>query len=346
MPSKLTFHVTVFDSKIFDLLQQMQPTIIKVFNFASDTNIDEIRQRCPKALLVYRQYTDLSYKDSADAFVAEMGDTLNKLKGRGIIWEGINEPILQSASDAQTLNKWYERFASLMHARNEKVAAFSFSTGNPNLDWVPLLASSAAQCDYIALHEYHHPTFGGGDLARYRQFRAKLPTASQKPILITECGLDDGSNNGWLKYLSADAYMQLLTNYDKELLKDAYLYGATIFQYGGAAPFQTFDVAGIGKRIADYVASQGGGWTPSPTPTPTPTLEETLITEAKKYRWMPINDGAALYKFAEANNLGYPQTDEFEFTFSGASYIAQVYNLGIVYVKKGDWGNVKWTKKA
>ena len=342
MPSKLTFHVTVFDSKTFELLEQMQPTIIKIFNFASDTNVDEIRRRCPKSLLVYRHYTDLTYKDSADAFVAEMNDTLNKLKGRGVIWEGINEPILQSATDAQTLNKWYERFADLLHAKNEKVAAFSFSTGNPNLDWVPVLASSAAKCDYIALHEYYHPALGGGDLVRYRQFRAKLPPLSQKPMLITEFGLDDGSNSGWLKYLSADIYMNLLMNYDKELLKDAYVYGATIFQYGGASPFQTFDVTSISKRIADYVTSQGGGWTPLPTP----TIAELIIAEAKKYRWMPINDGAALYKFALNHNLGYPQTDEFEFAFSGASYIGQVYNRGIVFVKKGDWGNIRWTAKG
>jgi len=43
--------------------------------------------------------------------------------------------------------------------------------------------------------------------------------------------------------------------------------------------------------------------------------------------------------------LGYPQTDEFEFVFKNDSYIAQVFNRGIVYVKTGDWGNVKWVKK-
>jgi len=59
--------------------------------------------------------------------------------------------------------------------------------------------------------------------------------------------------------------------------------------------------------------------------------------------WMPINDTAALCKFALKNDLGYPQTDEFEFGADG--YIGQVFNLGIVYVKKGDWGNVKWVKK-
>ncbi|MDE3088748.1 MAG: hypothetical protein KGJ80_05125 [Chloroflexota bacterium] len=75
------------------------------------------------------------------------------------------------------------------------------------------------------------------------------------------------------------------------------------------------------------------------------TLEQAAVASAQKYTWMPINTDGALYKFAVANHLGYPQTDEFELTFGGDVYVGQVYNLGIVYVKKGDWGNVMWVKK-
>ncbi len=69
------------------------------------------------------------------------------------------------------------------------------------------------------------------------------------------------------------------------------------------------------------------------------------LIAARKLTWMPINDQAALYEFAQENDLGYPQTDEFAFTLKNEAYIAQVFNLGIVYVKKDDWGNVKWVKK-
>ena len=82
-----------------------------------------------------------------------------------------------------------------------------------------------------------------------------------------------------------------------------------------------------------------------PQSLPPPTLEEKVISVAIKFTWMPINTEAALYKFAQARNLGYPQTDEFEFTYGNDGYIGQVFNLGIVYVKKGDWGNVKFVKK-
>ncbi len=337
MPSKLTFHINGFDSKVLDLLAQMQPTCVKLFDFPSDTNVDEIRRRCPKTLIVYRQYTNLGYNDPADQYVAELNDTLNKLSGRGIIWEGLNEPILNSPADVQALTTWFVRFATLMHARNEKVAAFSFSTGNPRLDWVPLLAPAARACDYLALHEYYAPTTGANDLARYRQFRAALPANARKPIVITECGVDDGSNNGWQKYVSADQYLKILSDYDTQLAQDADVIGATIYQYGGGAPWQTFDVSPIGKRIADYVASGG--------PSPAPTLEQTVLAAAKKLTWMPINTDGALYKFAQTQNLGYPQTDEYPFAVGADAYVGQVYNGGIVYVKIGDWANCMWVKK-
>ncbi|MBI5303369.1 MAG: hypothetical protein HY868_14635 [Chloroflexi bacterium] len=293
MPSKLTFHISNFDTRVFDLLQQMQPTVVKIFEFPSDTNVDEIRRRCPGALIVYRQYTNLSFKNPADLFVAELTDTLNKLRGRGIVWEGINEPVLNSEAEARAVSDWYVRFASLMHVRGEKVAAYSFSTGNPRLEWVPLLAPGAAACDYLALHEYAHPVYGIKDLGRYRLFRNRLPASARKPVLITECGLDDGANHGWQTYLEASAYLQLLADYDRQIVQDRCLVGATIFQYGAGSTWQTFDVAPIGVPIAQYVAGQGGGGNaPQPPAFPAHIYgvhdlggRDTLVT-AQKTGWL------------------------------------------------------------
>ncbi len=78
---------------------------------------------------------------------------------------------------------------------------------------------------------------------------------------------------------------------------------------------------------------------------PEPTPARAAIAAAIQYYWMPINTDAALFKFAQSQNLGYPQTDEFQFTWNGQVYIGQVFNLGICYVKMGDWGNVQWVKK-
>jgi N-acetyl-anhydromuramyl-L-alanine amidase AmpD len=73
--------------------------------------------------------------------------------------------------------------------------------------------------------------------------------------------------------------------------------------------------------------------------------DASAIQAAKKLTWMPINTNAALYQYAQQKNLGYPQTDEFDVTIGTDSYVVQVFNLGIVYVKKGDWGNVQSFKK-
>ncbi len=61
--------------------------------------------------------------------------------------------------------------------------------------------------------------------------------------------------------------------------------------------------------------------------------------------WLPINTDSALYRFAHAHNLGCPQTDEFQFAVGSDPYISQVFNLGIAYVKQGDWGNIQSVDK-
>jgi hypothetical protein len=114
-------------------------------------------------------------------------------------------------------------------------------------------------------------------------------------------------------------------------------------------PSKSDVVSGMGlpeHRHVNYVLTFNalGGSPPPPPPLPA-SLDQTAIANAQKYAWMPINTDGALYKFALSRRLGYPQTDEFEFTYGGDTYVGQVYNLGIVYVKKGDWGNSRWVKK-
>jgi N-acetyl-anhydromuramyl-L-alanine amidase AmpD len=71
----------------------------------------------------------------------------------------------------------------------------------------------------------------------------------------------------------------------------------------------------------------------------------SIQTASLKIGWLAIDSGAALYRFAQSNNLGCPQTNEFEFPLGGETYVGEVFNLGLAYVKKGDWGNVRWVQK-
>ncbi len=75
-------------------------------------------------------------------------------------------------------------------------------------------------------------------------------------------------------------------------------------------------------------------------------LEQAVIDRANAAKpWMPVNNTAALWKFAQARGLQDQQTDEVPFTYNGEQYIAQVFNKGVVYVKVGDWGNIKYIPK-
>jgi len=75
-------------------------------------------------------------------------------------------------------------------------------------------------------------------------------------------------------------------------------------------------------------------------------LEQAALDRAHAAQpWMPVNNTAALWRFARQRGLQDQQTDEIPFTYGGEQYIAQVFNKGIVYVKVGDWGNIKYIPK-
>lgn len=86
--------------------------------------------------------------------------------------------------------------------------------------------------------------------------------------------------------------------------------------------------------------------TATPPPPPPPTdVPTAILDKAKSVPWMPVNNGAALWNFAKANGLQDQQTDEMTVTINGEDYLLQVFNLGIVYAKVGDWGNIKVIRK-
>jgi len=143
----------------FDVLERMQPSVVRIYNQSSEMSIDEIRGRCPNTLIAYRHYSDHDDHESADLFFDEMRDMFDKLRGRCVLWEGINEPIVQSLDGARVLDAWIARFAQLLHGERELVAGFCWSTGNPAPDKlpqiVPYLADAAAAADVHTFHEYY-----------------------------------------------------------------------------------------------------------------------------------------------------------------------------------------------
>ena len=273
MPSKLSIHLSAYPSKAFDILEKMQPSVVKVFNQNSEMNIDEIRRRCG-ARIIYREYVDLDYHQSADDFYFKLKPSLDKLRGRGIIWEGLNEPVPSSTQDAKLLNAWYVRFAQIMHSEGEIVAGFSWSTGNPTAaNWdsvVPYVVEAAAAVDVHAFHEYYSPAIGGQDWGHYHAFEQAMPAAARKPVVITEAGYDESgqAQGGYIGKISNDEYLNILKQYDQVLLQDPYVLGATIYQWGDGN-WPSFDLSPVINQLADYVVSVGQGYQiPNPWPVP------------------------------------------------------------------------------
>jgi len=83
---------------------------------------------------------------------------------------------------------------------------------------------------------------------------------------------------------------------------------------------------------------------PDGSPAPTDPVAAATVAAAQQQTWMPINIYSGFYKFAQAHNLGDPQTDEFDFVVDD-SYLGQVYLNGFVYAKKSNLGNIQWVKK-
>jgi hypothetical protein len=70
----------------------------------------------------------------------------------------------------------------------------------------------------------------------------------------------------------------MLERYDAELMQDAYVLGATIFQLGDVYEWRWFDIDKIMPQLVSYIRAQGGGYPPvwsAPSP-PAPPAPETL----------------------------------------------------------------------
>jgi hypothetical protein len=60
---------------------------------------------------------------------------------------------------------------------------------------------------------------------------------------------------------------------------------------------------------------------------------------------LPVNEQAALFKYAEQQNLGCPTTNEWAFVYDGRAYLAQAYVRGIVYMQLDDLNSLAWVEK-
>ncbi len=237
---------------------------------------------------------------------------------------------------------------------------------NPSGDWIKYFQDIFSKCsnlnqspDALALHTYTHgfnanlitsenkmsAPFNNyhSEFRAYRDFLGALPaTLRGLPVFITETQAADpdwwqDANNSWIRAAFAE-----INNWNAVQANQP-IQALCLFRWITGEP--RWSISDKPALQNDFRAALQNNYRvrwPAPPPDP---VAAAAVAAARQLRWMPINTNAALYKYAQAHNLGYPQTDEFEFAFNNETYVGQVYNLGIVYVKKGDWGNVKSVAK-
>lgn len=66
------------------------------------------------------------------------------------------------------------------------------------------------------------------------------------------------------------------------------------------------------------------------------TLAEAIRARAREVPWLPVNHDAALWKYAQAHDLGDAQTDELQTAYAGVEYVVQVYSGKILYAPLTD----------
>lgn len=207
---------------------------------------------------------------------------------RGIVdaWEFVNE-WGHFGDDAKALNEqscvWIDR----MHGEGHKTIVGNWGTGNPagycakpyegNEDewldglrkhwelFLPMLRKS----DYLGKHEYSapgvwsiHPWHTGRHTLDWGVWPKELQDR-KKWVIITECGIDSGVFEpflkGWRYYnLTEEHYLDQLMWYDMTYLKPfPHILGATIFLVNHTDPkWESFDINGC-NLISNYIKTSG-----------------------------------------------------------------------------------------
>ncbi len=298
MPSKLGVHINhITDAAgIRDFILNARPVVVKTIHHDA-VFWAEIKAEYPGLLLIGRKYCDRQPLSDPEG---EAEDLVRWILDSSVTtiydtWEGYNEI---SRSKREQLYRFDQRMAEILHEYGLTYVAGSWSVGNPDIpQWQePGMLDVLRIADYIGVHEYcaprmdseflmhpHdsdiQPEVGGYFTLRYRHWYPTLPPDCQKPLLITECGIDSGAchwdpgaQGGWQSFTDAQGYLQQLRWYDQYLQEDDYIAGATIFCHGTLDPtWRTYDISGeMARLLAGYLRAQA---LPAPPPPPIDDLQ-------------------------------------------------------------------------
>lgn len=236
-------------SLVRDLIRDTKPSCIKYWVSATSAEqVKEWQRLSPDTIFIM---VDGEVGDSNDKYnlteldekslAGKHAEMYARWRDKGFIGAAMtfNEPPIWKGKEYRAkLNSYTAEFLNAAHALGLNCCIFNFSVGWPKTwldedDWWPEFKSSVNGMktgDYIGLHEYWSKD---GPLALWPWLAGRHRLCPyNKPILISECGLDQatiegGANKGWRYYLSPEAYVDQLVQYHREL--DGRVKGTAIF---------------------------------------------------------------------------------------------------------------------
>lgn len=177
-------------------------------------------------------------------------------------WSGYNEIDCPTPQAMAAYCEHEIQRASALHRAGLKAAVGGFSTGCPEVALWSFFYPALAFGDALHLHEYDAPNMRRLSTwlcGRFVRVYEMLPPEYRKPLIISECGVDDGQRGGWKRYLSAAQYMEELAWYDGLLAQKAMrwpILGACVFCWGGAFGWDSFDIDGeVAERLEAHIVA-------------------------------------------------------------------------------------------
>lgn len=189
--------------------------------------------------------------------------------------EGETTPTWESVESARWFGRFWERLARNISKAGFRPCIGSIAVGNPpgTLEEIydkleAFLSALKAVKRYKGAWSYHaysleystDPEVEKWYSLRYRLFynflKAKHPDLADLPMILSEGGIDKAGNpqtDGWQARGDKGKYEEWLKWFDREIRKDKYILGVTLFQIGDPQGWASFDLEPIADWLAEYL---------------------------------------------------------------------------------------------
>lgn len=264
------------------------PRVLKLFDLGPGMKraLADYKLKYPSGKVVVRIWTTLrwSRSDNPEAAGAEYWDkvlsspfkSLSPRERKWIdYWEGPNEgdctPTWASVDDVRWFNRFWLSLLRKMKQNGAVPNIGSIPVGNPGgtpnevraklAAFLPALQAAAAMGGSWGYHAYtlDYSTDISTEIwfsLRYRMIHQTIssldPKLATMPLILTEGGVDRAGNayeDGWVSRGSAQNFEDWLIWFDRELRKDSYVLGVTLFQSGGFESWPSFELEAFAPRL-------------------------------------------------------------------------------------------------